>query len=82
MPKQADLYQHITLIAEDYFGPAAPRFVSRIIQSHLGKEPHEVMISDMPAFTTWMKLTVAMVTDETSVVTELTQRLDKLSKVR
>ncbi|MDL2363019.1 MAG: hypothetical protein QFB86_01395 [Patescibacteria group bacterium] len=79
MVKSHALYNDITKISEDYFGPAAPRFVSRIITNHLGKRPEDVTHKDVPELLTWMKLTMAMVTDKPEVVREFAGRINELS---
>jgi hypothetical protein len=80
MVNEATLYDNVTEIAEDYFGPVAPRFMSRLITNHLGKTPETITPADLPELTEWVKLTVAMLTDDQSLIKEFTARLDKLSR--
>ena len=79
MLKQLTLYREVTNIAEDYLGPAAPRFISRIIENHLHKGPDEVTREDMPKIITWVRLSISLVTDNEEDIAEFTQRLDNLS---
>jgi hypothetical protein len=79
MVNEAMLYDSVTAIAEDYFGPAAPRFVSRIVTNHLGKLPNQVKRKDIPELITWIKLTAALLTDDMGEVNELAARLKQLA---
>lgn len=78
MLKQLTLYRELTAIAEDYLGPAAPRFISRIIENHLHKGPEEVVPEDMPQIITWVRLSISLVTDREEDIAEFTDRLSKL----
>jgi hypothetical protein len=80
MVEEKMLHHEIITIAEDYFGPAAPRFINKIIESHLRKDPELVTKKDMPEIVTWVSLSVAMMTDERSVVAEFTKRLNMLTQ--
>lgn len=79
MVDEITLYEEITKIAEDYFGPVAPRLISRIVTNHLRKEPKKVTGKDLPELVVWIRLTVAMVTEDTEVINEFISRLDTLS---
>jgi hypothetical protein len=74
------IYQSVTDIAEDYFGPAAPRFVQRLAVNHLGKQPDKITPKDLQELVDWMKLTLAMLTDNEKVITEFSGRLDLLAR--
>lgn len=80
MVSQTMLYDDITRISEDYFGPVAPRFISRIVANHLNKKPEQVTAKDMPELINWVKLCMAMVTDEADTISEYIERLNKLAK--
>jgi hypothetical protein len=80
MVVKSDLYDEVTKIAEDYFGPAAPRFVDRLIVNHLDKRPQELKPADMPELIEWTRLTVSMLTEDKSAVKELTGRLELLRR--
>ena len=43
----ATLYSDVVDITYDYLGPAADRFVTRQIRSHLGKAPEELKKRDL-----------------------------------
>jgi hypothetical protein len=76
---QATIYDDITRISEDYFGPVAPRFISRLITNHLNKKPEQVTSADLPRLINWIKLSMAMMTDETDTISEYIERLNKLA---
>jgi hypothetical protein len=75
MDGKLSLYQEVIGIAEDYFGPAASRYIDRLIIGHLGKRPQQLRYKDLPELFTWVKLTVAMVTDESPMIEEFMTRL-------
>lgn len=79
MVANQSLYDEVTKIAEDYFGPVAPRFIARLINNHLGKEPSQLKPKDLPELSTWTKLTVSMITDDEQIVEEFVARLHLLS---
>jgi hypothetical protein len=80
MAQAESLYQEVIVIAEDYFGPAAPRYIDRLITGHIGKQPQQLRHKDLPELFSWVKLTVAMVTDEEPVIEEFMHRLVALQK--
>src|SRR3954469_19413020 len=78
--EELTLYEAVTDIAEDYFGPAARRFVDRLIINHLGKKPGKLTNKDLKDLITWIKLTVGVLTDDPGVVLEFTNRLNQLTR--
>lgn len=75
MRQDVVLYKKVVDIAEDYFGPAAPRYIDRLVTSHFDKTPEQLALKDMPELIEWTKLTVALVTEDQVVVDEFTKRL-------
>jgi len=75
---QPNLYMQVLVITEDYFGPAAPRFIERIINNHFDKAPNSLKLDDLPELTEWVRLTLAILTEHESEVEELTERLSNL----
>jgi hypothetical protein len=80
MVGQKTVYDDITRISEDYFGPVAARFVNRLVANHLNKDPEHVTLTDLPRLITWIQLSMAMVTDETAVINEYIDRLNELTR--
>ena len=74
------LYEEVTRIAEDYLGPAAPRFINRLITNHLHKEPEDLMKRDIKELTTWTRLAVSMITNEEETVEDFVERLRLLGR--
>ncbi len=75
MKRDAALYEKVVHIAEDYFGPAAPRYIDRLVKSHFDKLPRDLSSQDMPELIEWTRLTIATITEDQAVVEEFTGRL-------
>ena len=75
MTKDPALYKKVIFIAEDYFGPAASRYIDRLVKSHFHKTPEKLSHKDMPELIEWTKLTVAMLTEDQIVIDEFAHRL-------
>lgn len=75
MTKNSALYKKVVVIAEDYFGPAASRYVDRLVDNHFQKKPEQLTQKDMPELIEWTKLTVAMITEDQEVIDEFANRL-------
>lgn len=73
------LYQQVVDTCQEYLGPAADRFVTRQIQTHLGKKPDDLTQEDLTELTDWIKIAISFLTDDTQVVEEFGQNLLKLS---
>lgn len=79
MPGQPQLYEDVLRIVEDYFGPVAPRMMLRLIESHLDYRPEQLTKQDLPELIIWIKLTMAAVTEDTSLISECNGRLTALT---
>jgi hypothetical protein len=73
-----DLYQQLVAITEDYLGPAAPRFVDRQIDVHLGKKAQEIIPEDLPRLIEWTKVTLSLLTRDQKVIEEYGRRMSQL----
>jgi hypothetical protein len=80
MVTRGTIYDDIISISEDYFGPAAPRFIKRLVANHLNKQPAQVTSKDLPVLINWIQLSMAMVTDETATINEYINRLCELAE--
>ncbi len=78
MTDQLTIYEEVTKITEDYFGPVAPRLINRIVTSHLHKKPNQVTRKDLSELVDWIILATAVVTEDTEVINEFTLRLSTL----
>lgn len=75
MDHSITLYNDIVGISRDYLGPAGERFMRRQILTHLGKEPEELTQKDVPELVSWVRLTFALLTDDTRMIDAFTERL-------
>lgn len=74
------LFQQVTVITEEYLGPAAERFVARQISFHLQKTPGELTTDDLPTFIEWARLTLSLLTEDREVIDEFTAKLTELKE--
>jgi hypothetical protein len=72
------LYAEVVSITEQYLGPAAPRFITRQIAFHLGKDPHQLNHQDIPKLVEWTRVTLAMLTEDKDIVEEYACRVSAL----
>lgn len=77
-PITDQLYRQVTLITEEYLGPAAERFVARQITFHLGKPPTQLASQDLPTLIEWATITFGLLTEDRRVVEEYTHKLQAL----
>jgi hypothetical protein len=77
---QASLYQEVVEITTSYLGPAAERFIARQIQTHLNKEPEELTKKDLVKLVDWIKIAIALLTEDGKVVEEYSRSLVALSR--
>lgn len=77
--KHADLYAEVIAVTSDYLGPAAPRFIDRQIANHLSKIPGQLTPKDMPVLINWMRSALALLTEDSKIVSEFTERLRDLT---
>jgi hypothetical protein len=74
------LYEQVIGITEEYLGPAADRFIARQISFHLGKQPQNLMRSDLPKLIEWARITLSLLTEDTRLVDEYVEKLTELAK--
>ena len=68
-------YDEVLDITTEYLGPAAKRFVDRQILSHLDKTPLNLSPEDMPVLVDWIKVSVALLTDDRKLVNKYIDQL-------
>lgn len=76
------IYEQVVEVTYDYLGPAAERFIDRVITVHLGKDPEELSKKDIDKFVDWAKLAMALLTEDTKEVDEFTKNLLAIAKKR
>lgn len=69
------LVDQVLEISQDYLGPAAERFVSRQIATHLKKQPEKITKDDLRKLIDWIKLSFALLTNDTDMVDQYAERL-------
>ena len=74
------IYQQALFITKDYLGPAAERFINRQITFHLQKEPELLTKEDIPQLAEWVKVSIAILTEDKKMVDDFTERIVKLKK--
>lgn len=72
---QTSLYRQVVKVTQDYLGPAAERFVSRQIQTHLHKQPDALTEKDLVALVDWIKIAIALLTEDSKMVDDYARTL-------
>jgi hypothetical protein len=62
------LYAEVGDITYDYLGPAADRFVTRQIRSHIGKNPLQLKKKDLKDLISWIKIAMSLLTNDEEIV--------------
>lgn len=75
----SSLYDQVVSITEEYLGPTAQRFIARQVTYHFQKSPHELAPEDLPRLVEWMRVTLALLTDNRKVINECANRLLELA---
>lgn len=76
------LYDEVVAITHQYLGPAADRFVSRIIQSHLHKAPDRLQYKDLKDLITWFSLAMSFLSNDPVIAKEFEAKLRALHAPR
>lgn len=79
MEKKTTLYKQVLSITTDYLGPAADRFITRQIETHLKKSPDDLTKDDIEKLTEWVKVAIALLTEDSQMVEDFTASLMKLA---
>ena len=74
------VYERVVHITHIYLGPAADRFIDRQIQNHLHKAPEALVLSDIAVLTDWIRIAVAMLTDDAEIVEEYIMQLQRIAE--
>jgi hypothetical protein len=72
--KAITLYAEVVDITYDYLGPAADRFVTRQIRSHLGKAPEELKKRDLRDL-----IAMSLLTDDDQLIAKYISDLKHLT---
>ena len=78
--RKTKLYQEVVDLTKSYLGPAAERFITRQIKTHLNKDPDELSPQDLAKLADWIKVAIALLTEDSQIVQNYTNSLLKLAK--
>lgn len=73
------VYKDAADITRDYLGPATERFLDRQITFHLKKQPGTLTSKDIPRLAEWVKVSIAILSDDRKIVDEFTERIMSLA---
>jgi len=76
------LYDKVVQITHVYLGPAADRFIIRQVRNHLHKEPEALSREDLSKLIDWIRVAVSFLTDDSELVEEYTDELERLTTDR
>lgn len=76
----SNLYDELLQTTEDYLGPASERFIARQIETHLHKKPQNLTGADLIKLVEWIKLSVALLTEDPKMVDDFSRSLTNLAK--
>lgn len=68
-------------ITQEYLGPTADRFITRLINFHLKKEPSELKRGDIKKLSEWVKVSLGLLTDDKKIVDECEKKILKLAGI-
>lgn len=74
-----DLYRQVVDISYGYLGPAADRFITRQIRSHLDKEPGQLGRKDLEGLIDWISLAMGVLVAEEELVSQYQNELRDLA---
>lgn len=74
------VYQEVVRATKPYLGPATARFVERQAQFHLHKDPEELTSDDVPKLAEWIKVSIAILTEDKSMVDSFEENINRLGK--
>lgn len=79
---RGQILDEVLEISQDYLGPAAERFLDRQILTHLKKSPEKLTENDLKSLIDWLKLSLALLTENTGLVEDYVQRLTLVANGR
>ncbi len=79
-PANNPLYTQVVDVTMSYLGPAAERFISRQIETHLKKNPEDLVVEDLEILVDWIKVAIALLTEDQRIVDDFTKSLMALAE--
>lgn len=77
--KAYSLHDALVGIIEEYLGPAGERFLDRQIKFHLKKPVQSVTAKDIKTLREWIKVSLALLTNNKKLVDECDGRIAELT---
>lgn len=74
------LYGKVVQVTRVYLGPSADRFISRQVESHIGKAPNDFTSEDLDMLIIWIKVAISVITDDNDIIDEYIGQLRQLSR--
>ncbi len=78
--RNSTIYDEVVQVTHVYLGPAADRFIARQVENHLHKAPSELSRADLLALIDWIRVVVALITEDSDIIEEYVGELTKLTK--
>lgn len=82
MDDRQTLYSQVVRVTHVYLGPAADRFISRQVQSHLHKAPEDLSEADLDKLIDWIRVAVSFLTEDSELIEEYAGQLARLAHGR
>lgn len=82
MAQDTKLYQEVVAATAPYLGPASERFITRQIKTHLNKDPDQLRPKDLVKLIDWLKVAIALLTEDGKMVQNYIDSLLKLARKR
>ncbi len=79
MTTQNSLYVEVVGVTYEYLGPAADRFVTRQIRSHLRKEPEQLAKRDLKSLIDWIRIAMSLISNDDRLVRKYILTLEALA---
>ena len=73
------LYVQVVELTNNYLGPASERFIERQIKTHIGKNPDEITREDVAKLDEWIKVALALLTDDEQLLQDFSNDLKQLA---
>lgn len=78
--KPSALYGKMVQVTRVYLGPSADRFISRQVESHIGKAPNDFTAEDLDTLIIWIKVAISVITDDNDIIDEYIGQLRQLAR--
>lgn len=75
MAQDVSIYSAAVDVSKEFLGPAGERFMRRQINTHLSIEPEELQPHHLQELVSWVRLTFAVLTNDSQLVENFSARL-------